>query len=149
MTDPSGSATPTGAEPDGDVALWQDTLACEHAVIWSYGLVGATDDLAAPADAALAVHRRRRATCVQAVADLGAEPVAAAAAYDVAKPQGADSARTLAGDLEGAASVAYLTLSSSTDREVRLLAAQWLRESAIAETRWTGAIPALPGFDGD
>jgi hypothetical protein len=140
----TGAVVPPAA---ADLDLWQDTLAAEHAVIWSYGLVGATGDLAAPADVAVTSHRQRRSICLDVITGRDAEPVASAAGYDVAKPSGSSAARRLAGDLEGAASASYLGLTSSADRATRLLGARWLRESAVAQQRWTGSIAALPGYD--
>ena len=145
----SPSSTPSELGASDDTALWQDTLAAEHAVIWSYGLVGATGDLAASADSALASHRQRRAICLEVIADLGAEAVTSAPSYDEPRPRNTDAARQLAGRLESVASAAYLALSSSADRSTRLLASRWLRESAVTSALWTGRAPALPGFDAD
>jgi hypothetical protein len=144
-SNPTPSASPAST---GAVDLWQNTLATEHAVIWSYGLIGATDDLAAAADAELQIHRARRNDCIAAVADLGADPVASAAAYDVKKPASEPAARRLAASLEADATAMYAALAGSTDRRARLVAAQWLRGSAIAQTRWNDTVPALPGFEG-
>ncbi len=130
-----------------DLALWQQTLATEHSSIWAYGLVGATPPLAVPADAALRVHRDRRARCVDEVVALGGEPVASAPAYDVVSPPTAAAARRLAAGLEQGSSVAYAALAGAGDRAARLLAAQWLRESAIAIWGWDGEPPVLPGLE--
>ncbi len=130
-----------------DLALWQQTLATEHATIWAYGLVGATPSLAVPADAALRVHRDRRARCVDQVVALGGEPVASAPAYDVVAPPSSAAARKLAASLEDSCTVAYAALTGANDRAARLLAAQWLRESAIALWGWDGELPALPGLE--
>jgi hypothetical protein len=116
-------------------------------VIWSYGLVGATDGLADAAEAELVVHRARRATCIDAIVADGARPVASAPAYNVKKPATESAARRLAADLEAGAATAYVSLAGAADRRTRLLAAAWLRQSSIAQTRWDGTIPALPGFD--
>ncbi len=43
--------------------------------------------------------------------------------------------------------VAYAALAGADDRSARLLAAQWLRESAIAIWSWDGELPALPGLE--
>ncbi len=132
-----------------DVELWQRTLAVEHAVIWSYGLVGATSGLAEPAEAALSVHRSRRTDCIEAIVDLGGEPVASAPSYDVDKPPSTSAARQLATDFEDSASAAYASLAGAADRRSRLRAAQWLRVSAIMQTQWSGRVPALPGLETD
>lgn len=132
-----------------EVEVWQGALATEHAVIWAYGLVGATDDLAGTAEAALTVHRAHRATCIDVLTGLGADPVPSAPAYDVGMPTGPAAGRDLAATLEQSASVAYASLAGSDDRDTRLLAARWLRESAIMQIRWDGQIPPLPGLTGD
>jgi hypothetical protein len=149
VTDATGSPTssPSATQKLPDVDLWQRSLATEHAVIWSYGLIGATGDLADAAESELAVHRTRRAACIEAVVAIGAEPVASAPAYDVKKPANDEAARRLAVTLEEGATAAYAALAGASDRLTRLRAASWLRESAIAQTRWDGHIPALPGFD--
>jgi hypothetical protein len=130
-----------------DLALWQQTLAAEHSTIWAYGLVGATQPLAVPADAALRVHRDRRTRCVDEVVALGGEPQASAPAYDVMAPSDTAVARQLAANLEQSCTVAYVALAGADARSARLLASQWLRESAIAIWGWAGELPALPGLE--
>ena len=76
-----------------------------------------------------------------------ATPVPSAVAYDVERPQGAETGRRLAADLERRCSVAYATLCGADERRTRLQAAQWLRESAMAAWRWDGDVPVLPGLE--
>ena len=130
-----------------DLTPWQGALAAEHSTIWTYGLVGATPPLAAPAGAAIAVHRDRRTRCADAVAALGGDPVASAPAYAVVAPPNEAAARKLAADLEMSCTLAYAALAAAGDRSARLLAAQWLRESAIAIWGWDGGLPPLPGLE--
>ncbi len=130
-----------------DLALWQQTLAAEHAAIWGFGLVGATPPLAAPAAAALDVHRTRRTRCSDAVVALGGTPVPSAPAYDIDKPESPRRGRELATDLEEACSVAYAALAGASQRATRLQGAGWLRESSIAIWGWSDTVPALPGLD--
>ncbi|MFL6182727.1 MAG: ferritin-like domain-containing protein [Actinomycetes bacterium] len=146
---PAASPAPTSSPSSGEpgIAFWQDPLANEHAVIWAYGMVGATGDLADAAEAELRRHRARRATCIDAVTALGGQPVASAPAYDVKNPPSEAAARQLAVALEAQSTAVYAALAGSTDRQTRLRAAGWLRESAIAQTRWGDEIPALPGFE--
>ena len=148
MTDSSSPTPRASPGSTDDVVLWPNTLATEHAVIWSYGLIGATDNLSDAAAAALQIHRARRNDCIAAVADLGADPVASAAAYDVKKPASEPAARRLAASLEADATAVYAALAGSNDRHARQVAAQWLRGSAIAQTRWNDTVPPLPGFEG-
>ena len=144
MTDPS-STTPSSG--DAELELWQNTLATEHAVIWGFGVLGAVSGFADAAEAALRVHRDRRATCVDAIVELNGDPVASAPAYDVSRPGGVAAARQLGADLSAASCAAYAGLAGATQPDTRLLAARWLRESAIAQTAWDGVVPALPGLE--
>jgi hypothetical protein len=148
VTDPS-SPTPSTTLGSGnsDLERWQHTLATEHAVIWGFGVLGAVPGFAVAAEAALRVHRERRATCVDAIAGLNGDPVPSAPAYDVSRPANAAAARRLGADLDAASSASYAGLAGATQRDTRLLAARWLRESAIAQTAWDGVIPALPGLE--
>jgi len=132
--------------PD-DLTLWQETLAVEHAVIWAFGVIGSVADLDGAAEASLRRHRDRRATCTEVIVDMGGDPVASAPAYDVPRPADEDAGRLLAADLEASACIAYAGLAGATLRDTRLLAARWLRESAIAQTAWAGVVPALPGLE--
>lgn len=129
-----------------DVTLWQQVLAGEHAAIWAYGLVGATAQLAPTGDAALRTHRARRTRCSDEVLALGGQPVTSAPAYDVARPANEADARTLAADLEQGCAVGYAALAGADDRRARLVAARWLRESAIDAWQWDGEVPVLPGL---
>ncbi|HEX5017752.1 MAG TPA: ferritin-like domain-containing protein [Actinomycetes bacterium] len=148
MTESPSPARSDSSSPasDGDAALWQEVLATEHAVIWCYGLVGSVSDLADEAERALSAHRARRSACIAVLVELGEEPVASAAAYDVNRPANPDAARRLAAALESDATTAYVGLAAAAERRSRLLAAQWLTESAVAQTQWDGQVPALPGF---
>jgi hypothetical protein len=130
-----------------DLVLWQQTLAAEHSAIWTYGLVGATSPLAVPAEAAVTIHRDRRTRCADEIVALGGDPVASAPAYNVVAPPNEAEARKLAADVEASCTLAYAALAAAADRSARLLAAQWLRESAIAMWGWDGKVPALPGLE--
>jgi hypothetical protein len=130
-----------------DLTLWQQTLAAEHSAIWTYGLVGATPPLAVPADVAVTTHRDRRTRCVDEIVALGGDPVTSPPAYDVVAPPNEAAARKLAADLEASCTLAYAALAAAADRSARLLAAQWLRQSAIAIWGWDGEVPALPGLE--
>ena len=144
---PSASHTPSAdsAEND-DEELWQDTLATEHAVIWAFGVVGSVSGLDSAAEASLRVHRDRRATCIDAIVEMGGDPAASAPAYDVPRPVNEEAARRLAADLEASTSIGYAGLAGAQEPGTRLLAARWLRESAIAQTAWNRMVPALPGL---
>jgi hypothetical protein len=147
-TDSSGPSPSTSVGGgDAEAELWQHTLATEHAVIWGFGVLGAVPGFADAAEAELRVHRERRITCVDAIVELDRDPVPSAPAYDVPRPSDVAAARRLGADLDAAASAAYAGLAGATARSTRLLAARWLRESAIAQTAWDGVIPGLPGLE--
>ena len=145
---PSDGGSPDSTGVPGDLELWQTTLAAEHAVIWGYGLVGSTPGLATQAQLSLRQHRDRRTVCVEAVTAIGADPVASEPAYELARPSNDTEARRQAAELEARTNAAYAALAGADAGATRLLAAQWLREGAIAQTRWSGEIPPLPGFNG-
>lgn len=129
-----------------DLTLWQDALAAEHAAIYGYGLVGAAEGMAEKAADALAIHRVRRSTCLDAVTARGGTPVSSAPAYRIEMPADADEAAGTAAALEAGCWPAYLALAGSTDRRARLTGAGWLRESAVRAQAWAGTVAPLPGF---
>ena len=118
-------------------------------MIWGFGVVGSVPGLDSAAEASLRVHRDRRATCIDVIVELGGDPVASAPAYDVPRPANEDATRHLAADLEASASIGYAGLAGAAQRGTRLLAARWLRESAIAHTAWNRVLPALPGLQSE
>ncbi|NUR64772.1 MAG: DUF4439 domain-containing protein, partial [Streptomyces sp.] len=61
----------------------QAALAAEHAAVYGYGVVGGRirEERRSEARAAYDAHRARRDALAREVRDLGAEPVAASAAY--------------------------------------------------------------------
>ena len=130
-----------------DLTLWQQVLGAEHAAIYGYGLVGATNDLAEGAASALVVHRQRRTWCIDAGVALGGVPEASAPAYDIAMPADPDAAAETAAALEAACWPAYVALAGSDDRRTRLTGAGWLRESTVRAQAWDGSVAPLPGLD--
>ena len=147
-TSPSGGAGgPVSSGPVSSIDVWQQVLAAEHAAIWGYGLVGATEPLAAPAERALAAHRDRRLRCQTEVRAAGGDPVVAAVAYDIAQPANAGAARALAAELEASCQVAYSHLTASPSTGDRVIGARWLRESAVTSWAWAGDLEPLPGLE--
>jgi hypothetical protein len=130
-----------------DLTLWQQVLGAEHAAIYGYGLVGATNDLAEAAASALVVHRQRRSVCLDAVVALGGTPEESAPAYDIDRPADTEQARGTAAALEAACWPAYVALAGSDDRRTRLTGAGWLRESTVRAQAWDGSVAPLPGLD--
>jgi hypothetical protein len=130
----------------------QATLSAEHAALHLYGLYGGRTSQAAAPDLFEAlqdgyrVHRARRDQLRLAVADLGAVPVAAGAAYD--EPQGLRGpARVAAAALgtEQACARTYAALVAESAGRQRRWAATALVESALLQLRLGGEPEAFPG----
>ena len=130
----------------------QDTLAAEHAALWTYGVLGArTSQGASPGlydtlTAAYRRHRSRRDQLRLMVADAGGEPVAAAPAYELdgrlLRPAALEAAAL---DLEVSGVETMLALvaqSSGTVRSWALSEATW---SAAWQLELGGAAQTWPG----
>jgi hypothetical protein len=130
---------------------WQTTLRSEHAAVYGYGIVGGrlgpgAED-AADARTALAEHRSRRDFCTEQLVTSGIAPEPAAAAYEPKTPVTTDQeARTFAAAIEQDCAVTYVGLTALNETAVRRVAVVWLERSAIAQTHWSGQLPALPGL---
>jgi hypothetical protein len=130
----------------------QDTLAAEHAALWTYGVLGArTSQGATPVlydvlTAAYRRHRSRRDQLRLMVADAGGEPVAAAAAYELdgrlLRPDALESA-ALELEISGVATMlALVARSSGAVRSWALTEATW---SAAWQLELGGAAQTWPG----
>jgi Domain of unknown function (DUF4439) len=130
----------------------QDTLSAEHAALHLYGLYGGrTSQSAAPAlfetlQDGHGVHRARRDQLRLMIADLGADPVAAGAAYDEpaglrSAPQVARAARAT----EQACAETYAAMVARTSGRHRRWAATALTEAAVQQLRLGGRPEAFPG----
>lgn len=131
------------------VAAAQAALAAEYAAVYGYGVVGARVGAGHVADAraAYAEHRARRDAMNRAVRDLGAEPVAADAAYALPFPvPDAASAVRLAAVLEDRVAGAYADLVRASDGGTRRDAAAAVRDAAVRAVRWRGTGTAFPGL---
>ena len=134
--------------------LLAELLEAEHAVLYGYGVLGArlADAALAAAQAAASAHRAWRDRLTAELHDRGAEPPAAAVAYDVSAA-GRPVARALAVQLESGLSVLFRDLVGGTD-DVRLrrLGVDGLTETAVRAASWrreAGLVPvttALPGL---
>jgi hypothetical protein len=130
----------------------QQTLAAEHAALYVVGYLGAqTSASAEPAlHAALtdayAAHRSLRDELVARVRAAGAEPVAAAASYDLVEV-GGDPVRIArrAVALEQACSAAYGYLVGSSPSSERRFAVEALVETALREVGLGGRPRPFPG----
>ncbi|MEU6978868.1 ferritin-like domain-containing protein [Streptomyces sp. NPDC046371] len=127
----------------------QAALAAEHAAVYGYGVVGARVGEARRAEATAAYegHRARRDALRRTVRDLGGEPVAAAAAYELPfdVPDTAAAIR-LAAVLEDRVGGVYSDLVRSADGPLRKDAAAALREAAVRAVRWRGSDVTFPGL---
>jgi hypothetical protein len=133
----------------GELTALQAALAAEHAVVYGYGVVGGRIGAALRTDAQAAydAHRARRDALVRELRDLGAEPVAASAAYALPFPvPDAAAAVRLAVELEERVAGVYSDLVRAAGDERRLEAAGALREAAVRAARWRGGSVAFPGL---
>lgn len=132
----------------------QRTLAGEHAALYAYGALGGRTSLSgSPAlYAALRqgydVHRAQRDQLVRAVRDLGAEPAAAAVAYELPEPlASAGDVRRAALELEGRCAAAYSSLVASTVGDERRWALAALTSSAVRRLALGAEPEAFPGIE--
>jgi hypothetical protein len=132
-----------------DIAALQAALAAEQAASYGYGIVGshlAGRQFAAAAADALA-HERARDRLTAILTARGAQPRAAAAAYQL--PIGVHdpaAAVSLAVMLERQVVAAYLGLVAVPDGSLRRFAARRMRDSAVRAARWSGKTEAFPGL---
>ncbi|WP_137993016.1 ferritin-like domain-containing protein [Streptomyces vilmorinianum] len=127
----------------------QAALAAEHAAVYGYGVVGGRigAERRAEATAAYEAHRARRDALRRTVRDLGGEPAAAAAGYELpfAVPDTAAAVR-LAAVLEDRVAGVYSDLVRAAQGPLRRDAAAALREAAVRAVRWRGTDVTFPGL---
>ncbi|MFD0146683.1 MULTISPECIES: ferritin-like domain-containing protein [unclassified Streptomyces] len=124
-------------------------LAAEHAAVYGYGVVGGRigAERRAEATTAYEAHRARRDTLRRAVRDLGGEPVAAAAGYELPFPVPDTAAAVrLAAVLEERVAGVYSDLVRAAEGPLRRDAAAALREAAVRAVRWRGTDVTFPGL---
>ncbi|MEV4950245.1 DUF4439 domain-containing protein [Streptomyces sp. NPDC053755] len=127
----------------------QAALAAEHAAVYGYGVVGGRIGPERRAEAAAAHdgHRARRDVLRRAVRDLGGEPPAAAAAYELPFPVPDTAAAVrLAAVLEDRVAGVYSDLVRAARGPLRRDAAAALREAAVRAARWRGGDVTFPGL---
>lgn len=153
--DGAGLAADLEAHP-GDTATVepaQQVLAGEHAAMYAYGVVGGRRVSNAPeagrAARAYVVHRARRDALTAALRAAGADPVPAAATYELpVAVTSAATARRVGQQVEDRCSVLYALLVAVTPAErdgVRAQAAVALSDAGLRLLDWGGAATALPG----
>ena len=136
----------------GDVDALQTTLAAEHAAMYVLGTLGgrvsqsADPALATAVSASFATHRLYRDRLTSAITALGAEPVAAEAAYDV--PSGLDRSAQIARvarETEQSCATTYAWLVANTVDEMRRWAIGALNETAVRVLTLRGTPEMFPG----
>jgi len=139
-----------GAPGRAAVAALQAALAAENSAVYGYGVAGA--HLAGARRAAAVrnwvAHQNARDTLTAMLGARGAEPVPAAAAYELPfAVHGAASAVSLAIVLEDRLSAAYLGLVGLSDPALRAFGARGVRAAALRAAAWRGSTLAFPGLD--
>ena len=139
----------TSPPTDTALARQQQALAGEHAAVYAYGVVGArvagTDR--SRARAALDAHLARRDALSASVTVAGGEPVAAEPAYALPRPvRTADDAVLLAVVVEERVAATYADVVTTSDAELRRLAAAAMRDAAVRAALWRGGSVPFPGL---
>ena len=133
----------------GTVSALQAALAAEHAAVYGYGVAGAyrAGPAVATATADWNAHQVARDTLETMLRQTGAQPVAAAPAYQLPhKVDGPVSAAKLAVLLENRVTAAYLGVVAVGDLPVRQFGARAMAGSAGRAASWRGRTVAFPGF---
>jgi hypothetical protein len=129
-------------------------LAAEHAAIFAYGPIGVRLAGAAATDARLAeaAHRSRRDALVLRLAELGATPAPASAAYTLPFPvTDRATALRLATEIEERTAAVWRAALPDTADADRAMALAALTDCAVRATRWrrtAGVSPATVPFPG-
>lgn len=132
------------------VAALQAALAAEHAAVYGYGVAGAHLSGARRRAAAQdwQIHEASRDALAAMITALGAQPVAAAAAYRLPFPvHSAPAAVMLAAFLEDRVATAYLGVVALSEARLRMAGARALQSAALRATSWRGAALAFPGLE--
>lgn len=135
-----------------ELSALQETLASEHAAVYSFGLIGGrtsqsrTPDLFAAVSAAYAAHRARRDELTGLIRERGADPAAAAPAYRLTpEPTTPAQVRRAAQRVEAAAAQSYAALVAQSAEELREWASWALTDAAVREVGFGSPPGAFPG----
>ena len=139
-----------GADGPAAVAALQAALAAENSAVYGYGVAGA--HLAGARRAAAVrdwvTHQSARDALAAMLAARRAQPVAAAAAYELPfDVHNAAAAVALATVLEDRLTAAYLGLVGLSDPALREFGARAVRAAALRAATWRGSTLAFPGLD--
>ena len=143
-------SAPARADEPAAVAALQAALAAENSAVYGYGVAGA--HLAGGKRAAAVrnwvAHQAARDALTAMLVARGAQPVAAAAAYELPfGVHGSAAAVALATVLEDRVSAAYLGLVGLTDPALRAFGARAVQTAALRAAAWRGSTLAFPGLD--
>ena len=143
-------SAPARADGPAAVAALQAALAAENSAVYGYGVAGA--HLAGSKRAAAVrnwvAHQNARDALTAMLAARGAQPVAAAAAYELPfAVHNSAAAVALATVLEDRVSAAYLGLVGLSDPALRALGARAVATAALRAAAWRGSTLAFPGLD--
>jgi hypothetical protein len=146
----AGQAAKRPAAPAAAVGALQAALAAEHAAVYGYGVAGAhlsgARQKAAEQDWQL--HEASRDALAAMITALGAQPVAAAAAYRLPFPVNSGRAAvSLAAFLEDRVATAYLGVVALTETRLRMFGARAVESAALRAAGWRGRTLAFPGLE--
>jgi hypothetical protein len=133
----------------GTILALQAALTAENATIYGYGIVGAylSGNSQASATNDWVAHQVTRDRLEAMVRALGAQPAAAAVAYQLPAPvHSASEAVSLAVLLEDRITTAYLGLVALSAASIRDFGAQQVQASALRAAAWRGGTVAFPGM---
>ena len=146
----AGRAAGRPAAPSAAVGALQAALAAEHAAVYGYGVAGAHLSGARQRAAAQdwRIHQASRDALAAMITALGAQPVAAAAAYRLPfRVNSGRAAVSLAAFLEDRVAAAYLGVVALSDARLRLFGARALESAALRAAGWRGRTLAFPGLE--
>jgi hypothetical protein len=133
----------------GTIRALQTALTAEHAAIYGYGVVGAylAGSMQATATNDWVAHQVARDRLEAVLRSLGAQPTAAAVAYQLPVPvRNASAAVALAVVLEDRIATAYLGLVALSNVSIRDFGAMQVQASAMRAAAWRGGTVAFPGM---
>ncbi len=132
------------------VSALRAALAAQDAAIFGYGVAGAhlTGSRQDAAEQDWVAHNQARDTLTAMISQLGGQPVAAQAFYQLPFPvRDATSAMALAAYLEDGVTRAYLGIVAVSDQRLRDFGALAMQSSAERAAYWRGSTQAFPGLE--
>jgi hypothetical protein len=146
----STQASGPGSATAATARALQSALAAEQAAVYGYGVVGAYLTGGPTQDAASAdwlAHQDASNTIGAMLRSLGAQPAAAAVAYQLPiTVQTAAQAVSLAVLIEDRIAATYLGLVALSSPSIRTFGALQVQASALRAAAWRGSTVAFPGL---